>query len=361
MRCRDEYDAIIVGGGFYGCLLAIQLRKSGAARVLLMERESSILQRASYANQARVHNGYHYPRSFLTALRSRVNFPRFVADYKECIDDTFDQYYAISKVFSNITAGQFHTFCTRIGAPVEPALPEIRDLFNQELIEQVFRVREAAFDAVKLRQRVNRDLEEYDVAISFDTEVLRVLATTGSRIEVVSLCGGAEARTIAGQVVNAIIRIKDRMRSLRIYAAYVGFPNATFDYEPMSRRGASRNRTFLESVRLAVGTVVANSTHPLRVVSVMGIVISGLNGLYAGYVLLAKFFADEIAAGWAGLSLQSAAMFFFLFLALAVLCEYVGRILGESGDRPLYYVLEEKKSSVLLDEDARKNVVTESV
>lgn len=168
-------------------------------------------------------------------------------------------------------------------------------------------------------------------------------------------------RVLTRQVVNAIIRIKDRMRSLRIYAAYVGFPNATFDYEPMSRRGAARNRTLLESVRLAVGTVVANSTHPLRVVSVMGIVISGLNGLYAGYVLLAKFFADEIAAGWAGLSLQSAAMFFFLFLALAVLCEYVGRILGESGDRPLYYVLEEKKSSVLMDEDARKNVVTESV
>lgn len=202
MSSRDEYDAIIVGGGFYGCLLAIHLRKSGAARVLLMERESSILQRASYANQARVHNGYHYPRSFLTALRSRVNFPRFVADYKECIDDNFDQYYAISKVFSNITAGQFHTFCTRIGAPVEPALPEIRDLFNQDLIEQVFRVREAAFDAGKLRQRVIRDLEEYDVAVSFESEALRVVPATESRIEVISLRGGAEARTIAGRVFN---------------------------------------------------------------------------------------------------------------------------------------------------------------
>ena len=60
-------------------------------------------------------------------------------------------------------------------------------------------------------------------------------------------------RVLTRQVVNAIIRIKDRMRSLRIYAAYVGFPNATFDYKPMSRRGASRNRTFLESVRLAAG------------------------------------------------------------------------------------------------------------
>ncbi len=202
MSSSDEYDAIVVGGGFYGCLLAIHLRKSGAARVLLMERESSILQRASYANQARVHNGYHYPRSFLTALRSRVNFPRFVADYKECIDDSFDQYYAISKVFSNITAGQFHTFCTRIGAPVEPALPEIRDLFNQELIEQVFRVKEYAFDAVKLADRVTRDIQHYGVALSLHTEAMRVLPVTESRLEVVYARSGTEGQAAAPFVFN---------------------------------------------------------------------------------------------------------------------------------------------------------------
>ncbi len=57
MSSRDEYEAINFGGGIYGCLLAIHLRKSGAERVLLLERESSILQRAFYANQAGVHNG----------------------------------------------------------------------------------------------------------------------------------------------------------------------------------------------------------------------------------------------------------------------------------------------------------------
>ncbi len=57
MSSRDKCDAIIVGGGFYGYLLAIHLRKSGAEHVLLMERKSFILQRASYANQTRVYNG----------------------------------------------------------------------------------------------------------------------------------------------------------------------------------------------------------------------------------------------------------------------------------------------------------------
>lgn len=70
-------DAVIIGGGFYGAAIAIYLAKQrGLKRILLVEREDALLTRASYNNQARVHNGYHYPRSFTTAYRSRVNLPR---------------------------------------------------------------------------------------------------------------------------------------------------------------------------------------------------------------------------------------------------------------------------------------------
>lgn len=61
-------DAIIIGGGFYGAAIAIYLAKErGLKRIMLIEREPALLKRASYNNQARVHNGYHYPRSFTTA------------------------------------------------------------------------------------------------------------------------------------------------------------------------------------------------------------------------------------------------------------------------------------------------------
>jgi hypothetical protein len=53
-------------------------------------------------------------------------------------------------------------------------------------------------------------------------------------------------------------------------------------------------------------------------------------------------------------------MFMFVFLILAVMCEYIGRLLVEVKDRPLYYVLEERNSSVLLADEDRKNVVTQS-
>ena len=57
-------DAVIIGGGFYGAAIAVYLAKQrGLKRITLIEREPTLLARASYNNQARVHNGYHYPRS----------------------------------------------------------------------------------------------------------------------------------------------------------------------------------------------------------------------------------------------------------------------------------------------------------
>ncbi|WP_406696638.1 FAD-dependent oxidoreductase [Singulisphaera sp. Ch08] len=66
---RGSYDVVVVGGGFFGCMIALHLRRQNA-RVAVVERGSRLLGRASYHNQARVHNGYHYPRSVLTAFRS---------------------------------------------------------------------------------------------------------------------------------------------------------------------------------------------------------------------------------------------------------------------------------------------------
>jgi hypothetical protein len=66
------------------------------AEVILFEQASDLLTRASYNNQARLHNGYHYPRSFSTAYRSRLNFSRFLHDYRPAIATNFVKLYAIA-------------------------------------------------------------------------------------------------------------------------------------------------------------------------------------------------------------------------------------------------------------------------
>src|SRR5215475_14434751 len=117
-----DYPHIIIGGGSYGCFAALRLAElHGGRTVVIIEQDPDIMLRASYNNQARVHNGYHYPRSLLTALRSRINAPRFIAEFKDAIVSDFEQYNAISRRQSNVTAGQFAQFCRRIGADLKLA------------------------------------------------------------------------------------------------------------------------------------------------------------------------------------------------------------------------------------------------
>ena len=168
-----RYDVIIIGGGFFGCSLALYLKTPNNS-VLVLEKESDLMLRASYNNQARVHGGYHYSRSLLTALRSRVNLNDFMRDYGEVVDRSFEKYYAISRVLSKVSARHFYQFCQRIGAEIEPASATIKKLFNDNLIEDVFRVREYAFDSLKLRSMMRRELDKAGVTYRFQSEAERI-------------------------------------------------------------------------------------------------------------------------------------------------------------------------------------------
>lgn len=194
-----QRGAIVIGGGAVGASVAIYLRGIFDS-VLLLEREAGLLRRASYANQARVHNGYHYPRSFLTALRSRVNFPKFVEEYRECIDDSFEKYYAIARHYSQVSASQFVTFCKRIGAPVEPAPKHARALFNPALVEDVFLVQEYAFDAHCLATRLTADLRDCGVDVLLNATVRRLEQRVDGAIAV-SFEHGGQATTAEGRFV----------------------------------------------------------------------------------------------------------------------------------------------------------------
>ena len=71
----NYFDVVVIGAGFYGSLISIFLNKyKKINKILLLEKEAEIMNRSSSRNQARIHNGYHYPRSFMTANRSHQNF-----------------------------------------------------------------------------------------------------------------------------------------------------------------------------------------------------------------------------------------------------------------------------------------------
>ena len=161
MDTDQSWDAIIIGGGFYGCTIAIYLAEQrGFKKILLVEKESKLMQHASYNNQARVHNGYHYPRSFKTAFRSRINLPKFLNDWPSVVYKDFIKLYAIARHSSKVTGQQFTRFCNEIGATVEVADQFYKNLFETRLIENVFLVKEYAFDSSLLAIWAENELKK---------------------------------------------------------------------------------------------------------------------------------------------------------------------------------------------------------
>lgn len=184
-------DAVVVGGGFFGCCLALLLR-GDMDDVVLLEREQELLLRASRINQARVHAGYHYPRSLVTAYRSFVNFPRFALDFRKAVVSDFVKLYAVARQGSKVNAGRFFRMFKDMGATIERARPQYAAHFNPALVEEVFEVREYAFDAVILRDILRERLTRAGVRVLYGTDALRVAGEEGA-VRVATAGPGGEA------------------------------------------------------------------------------------------------------------------------------------------------------------------------
>ena len=176
---------VIAGGGFYGCYVALKAaEKFPQDDVIILESRDELCSKATYNNQARIHNGYHYPRSVLTGLRSRINYPRFKREFSPCVAEDFTKVYAIERNRSNVTATQFAHFCERIGADAAPASEDVLQLFNPALIEGVFVVDECAFDAAKLKEFMLGRLTAAGVKIRKGREAVKITAAEAGEVSV---------------------------------------------------------------------------------------------------------------------------------------------------------------------------------
>ena len=118
------------------CILPLYVERGGGNRVLVLECDPTPFRRATYINQARVHQGYHYPRSISTAIKSAGYFERFNKDYGFCINREFKKVYAVSDKYSWTDGTQFKNFCNAAGIPCEELHPD--RFFKKDMCDGVF-------------------------------------------------------------------------------------------------------------------------------------------------------------------------------------------------------------------------------
>jgi hypothetical protein len=115
-----------------------------------LEKEQRPFRKASLVNQARLHGGYHYPRSVATAALSDEHKARFTSEHRDFVNGDFEKYYAIDRFGSFTNALQFERFCAHIDIRCERQ--DDHPLFNYERLEALYRTEEHSFDPVLLGQ-----------------------------------------------------------------------------------------------------------------------------------------------------------------------------------------------------------------
>lgn len=148
MTGRVVVDRLVVGAGAFG-LYAAHVLLSRGLTVAIVDTDTGTLTRASLVNQARLHNGYHYPRSAWTALQAARNYERFVADFPAAINRRFTMLYAVAATGSLTDATHFERFCRAVGIPARLVDPSPH--FRPGSVEAVFETEECSFDVAALR------------------------------------------------------------------------------------------------------------------------------------------------------------------------------------------------------------------
>lgn len=190
------YDKIIIGAGIYGLYAALKCVERDQ-KVLVLERDSEAVSRATYVNQARVHMGYHYPRSKMTALKSAHYFERFCNDFGFCIKDDFKQIYATSSVLSWTNAEAFQKFCNDSHIPCE-RIDELQ-YFKPGLCDGAFLTKEYTYDAMILKDYFLSELAKHpNASIIYNQNVTGI-----EKSETNWIVSSSDKQYVTGFIINA--------------------------------------------------------------------------------------------------------------------------------------------------------------
>lgn len=139
-------------------------------------------------------------------------------------------------------------------------------------------------------------------------------------------------------VVDILTHMPERNRFIRGIRSWVGLNQIGIDYERDVRFAGKPKFTFSRLMYLALDGLVSFSFLPLRIISLLGFVISFFSILLAIFYTIQKILHGLNPPGFASLIVS---IFFFAgiqLITMGVIGEYVGRIFEEVKHRPLYII-----------------------
>ena len=145
-------------------------------------------------------------------------------------------------------------------------------------------------------------------------------------------------RLLDRKVVDVIRAMPERNRFMKGLFAWGGFRQAAVEYDRVGRVHGRTKFNYWKLWTLALDGITSSSTMPLRIWSYIGGAVALLALVYAGWVVIDTLIFGSNVAGYPSLFVAITFLGGVQLLSLGVLGEYVGRILIETKQRPLYVV-----------------------
>lgn len=143
------------------------------------------------------------------------------------------------------------------------------------------------------------------------------------------------------RVVRCMNALPERHRFVRGIRTWVGFRQTGYAYQRPERAGGVSKYSVGKLVRLAAEGIFSFSEVPLRLATVLGLLVAGFALLYAAFLVFWRLFLNDSIPGFATV----ATAIFFLggvqLICLGIIGEYIGRIHNETRGRPTFIIDQE--------------------
>jgi len=201
-------------------------------------------------------------------------------------------------------------------------------------------IKEEGYDCVAAR-RVNR-IGEPKIRSFFARQFYKIMRVL-SKTEIVD--GARDFRLMTRQMTDAILSLYEYNRFSKGIFSWVGFKTKWLEYENIERAGGESKWSFWKLFLYSIDGIVAFSTAPLALSSLLGIVFCVIAFIAIVFTIIRQMVWGGSAYGW------SSMVCIILFLAgiqlfcIGILGQYLSKTYLETKKRPIYIVKEKGEGS----------------
>ncbi len=150
----------------------------------------------------------------------------------------------------------------------------------------------------------------------------------------------ADYRLMSNKAICALSQYDEGNLFLRGIVPTIGFKQSTINFDVKEREAGESKYTPMKMLSFALSGITSFSIAPLRLVSALGLLFTLISLLMLLYVLIAKFFFNDVLSGWASIVIPIYLLGGIQLLGIGIIGEYVGRTYIESKGRPRFIIEE---------------------